>query len=86
MRDLANESTRNAFAEFAGRKQWQQARLMLLATTAASIVSSAYAAWHLASAPPGAVQGAVCAGLLAGLLACRFYLRCWQLTAATSKA
>ena len=85
MRDLANESTRSAFAEHAGRKQWQEAHIAFMTAMAASIFSSLYAVWHMATGAPGAIQSAVCAGLLAALLACRFFLRCRQLCGTTRK-
>jgi hypothetical protein len=81
MRDLANENARWAVASHASRNLLRQAQLTMLAAGASSLVSTACAAWHLATGMPGALEGAVCAGILAGLLSCRFFLRCRRLTA-----
>jgi hypothetical protein len=81
MRDLANENARSAVAIHAGLSHWRKTRLTFMAAVAASAASSVCAAWHLASAPPGALESAVCAGILAGLLAARFFLRCRRMSA-----
>jgi hypothetical protein len=81
MRDLANENARTAMNQHAGRHMWRRTKAAFLLATAATAISSALAAWNLATAAPGTAESAACTGLIAVYLACRFYWRSRSLAA-----